>query len=1359
MGMTETELLKLNAKDLLGALNEKENIAILRRDSDILQHVMQSLDNDAVADAFIKNKFAPLAALKAFPMIMMDKFIEYGFNPGNDGILELCSISNSSEMDSMIAQLIRTFTTNKYDAAFARAVMNYAGSENGCVLAETISQLITNSTVALVFLTDLHEQNPMLFIRVALKQTGELRKAAAMLIEDVDIKIVSGEKDTDVFIDALKLLIEQNCTKPFGTYQFPVEELLVLLSKKSSNQKIDDETALRIFSLVTVPPARSYNSDVAIIYRPCYERIAYQNIVQALGPVPSTSVFFRASFNLGRTTVTTQEAFEFLRTSSHSDLLQAVLKSGTEAEVAALIKANTEVLANFFKRSGITPAKLRDSIPDGMDAVAEAIYEITSSEFRRQIAARFPELKASSGKTPIADRHAKLVGFMEQQKGKAFLDGLLEYDEKSPSLEGGLKAFIQRHSQATYKNRYDNLNLRSKFLASLKNEEVAVQLLESGIRMCGGYGSEELSFLSAANAIKQLKCRRINVSDLVSYTYEPELFIKSLDFKDLIDINLYSSKFPATVELTAKLIAAKTLADQPSTKVRIEWKELLRQVALLLTKKECLKYFECSPFAVYDDNTQLVFKAGETFTASDILSAAKSCHRVHAVLEALERIDAKAELQKVCEAIVAPKATAFVELFPKAGNRSSELREAATKILAATNSSLVNIDNLLKKNSSITAIGRHLGQETISMLVEHVPNRRYSIKLNSNKFAITKTNMLALMEKYDLVPGEVIIDTSKDVEQLKIYLELGLEVKSVNLHGLSPNRQTDANLFKKVRAIADTYPELLLSIGRSSILEAAALEGCSGFLRGWSVDEMGIQNLKELEIAHELGIPVSDSVSLAETIVKDSKMLRFAIKNQIRFDNLEIVLSHYYYEDARDNLALAESIGIIVLNTDQAKTREIYRHIFSSGGEILNFEPVALANMTLNERVELVKTLAQKHAPYKKLLSQNLSSDVFILNPPALLEKRILSFANLKENLGFGIPGDLTKDQKDSLADLFIVSGSLISLAAANLKSFLSLANLGEVKFEDIFVISGSTVVASEFAIFLATKYQNLNDQAIQVFRSVLKSPSRNEMISLLKDRDDDTFEMSFLNDAIQSLSQVRAEINKFITITGEETISAEMILDAMAGDAAAAGVLEECMRSESPAALSLRSLSDAVKVQTVTISIARKQSKAGENVNLARVLHDVLGSLYQEVRTIVNTRGEAEKLKMKTGFEKFNEEMKSESFTILSVKDKKPHTLYFASTLGDCQQIGRDHRWCTSYTNSYFESTLEGTAILFNLKREDAIVAQGYIKRQNRSWVMNQLRYDSNASAEHDFNCSEIIAILQTLFKKDKSLAERFSL
>jgi hypothetical protein len=273
----------------------------------------------------------------------------------------------------------------------------------------------------------------------------------------------------------------------------------------------------------------------------------------------------------------------------------------------------------------------------------------------------------------------------------------------------------------------------------------------------------------------------------------------------------------------------------------------------------------------------------------------------------------------------------------------------------------------------------------------------------------------------------------------------------------------------------------------------------------------------------------------------------------------------------------------------------------------------------------------------------------------------------------------------------------------------------------------------------------------------VLKNPSKAELFALVRDQSGG-YSMDYLRDSVRALADARSEINHFIAVLGEDNISASLIFAAMAGDSAANAILDERMSQGDDAAEMLKSLSASVKRVTVEVSIARKQAKAGESASLATTLHDSLGGLVATISRIVKDKGEAKKNKMKTGFEKYNEYLASDAAGVTSKSRAKPYALYFPENLGEVKDVGSRLKWCTSYNDSYFEETIGGSAVLFNLKDGESIVAQGFLKKgPGGKWVMNQLRWAHNTNAMDSFEPGHLIGRINELIKKDQKLAERY--
>jgi hypothetical protein len=1367
--MTDSELIKLSPVDLASALNDKEVIAQLRKDSGLLSHVMEILSERELADTFVKNKFAPKEAVAKYPQAFIDSFIEHNFNPGLDGILDLCEMSNSQFMDRSISKLLSVFSTNKYDAAFIRAIMNLSSSKSGAIVSETLSVLMTTSGVTLILLNDLKETNPGGFLSVLTSLPGDLRTEGIKLLDKSFVS--SLPNDNELYFMLFKF-IYGFALKGYGDKAWSFIEhaqaYFNLLSDPAFAARINDDEAKFIIESTKLTNA---SGDYRAPYRKAYEeiynetetvrhgraRVQESRYRKAFKGVPKDSKFFLDTFNSGGETLSAKEAYQLLNKPRIS--LGCALYSGSDQEMAEEIDLNPDLLEEYIKTMRVTPAALRDALGISRPLTARAVLKIVGSSHRVQILSNYKNQKTNTVQSPVGEKHSVLVGLIEQGKGSLFLEKFMSYDQEAKSLEGNFRAFLTRHAQKTYADKYERTTLSQKFLSSLKDEEIAMLMATSQIRIYR-YGEGGKGFLSAKNAKILLDKSKSDASHLLEMTYEKPEFLNLLDQKELASLSTSYGRAGKTQEstiLAADLLVKKAKKTPGSKPIEIGCDEIKKQAALLLSKKDFVSLFKINALSEYE----MEFKGGEKFSAEDILLAAKTAsYRIRDVIPALESIGAMAEVKKVCLAIVDKTAKKFSELFPSAGNRSSELKERAQQVLGELDPESVNVESIIKTNPSISGIRRKLGDKYIDFLLSHEPKDKPAIVLDSAE--ITKAKIRDLSEKYSLSVGSFSITGRSELNQLMIYSELGIPVQSVSLRSLDL-REIKTEAATDVVKFLISHPEFNVLYGKN-ILKLAALDGCSSILRNQEIESLipEVCSIEGLKLAHKLDLPISSLMEIAEVVGNDEKMLQYAIENHLRFNNFIVSVSSFQWEKISKLVRAAEEIGLTIVTEEEFKSLEIYNHVLEKNGDIKNFEPISLSSISMSDRVELIKLLSDKNPKYKKLLGQNLGSDDFILSPPNLLDKSILTVANLKDNLGFGAPGDLTKEEKDSLSDLVTARGPLLSVASSKLKEFLSLAELNDVKFDDIFHRDGSgKLIITNFAYFLATKYKTPGASVQTLFKTILKNPSKSELIATLSDKGSG-WTNDFLRDSIASLDAVRTEINQFVSLIDDDIISAPLIFNAMSGDAGSNSVLEERMSLGDDNAEMIKSLSNAVKIVTVTVSIARKQSKAGEEIQLSKVLHDSLGDLVSAVFPILKNGGDLKKSKMRGGFEKFNENLLAAEKSITSNKSVKPHQIYFPQSLQEVREIGTIHDWCTKYNDSYFDDMISGDAVLFNIKEGQKIVAQGFAKRDEKSrgvgeWTMSQLRYPNNGSADRDFDNHQILLLIKELIGKDSKLSERY--
>jgi hypothetical protein len=1362
--ISDSEFVRLGPADLIAALNDKEIISRLRKDPSLLESVIDRLPEKTLADAFVKNKFSPREAVSKYPQSFVESFLEYGFNPGTDGILDLCAVSRSPSLDSAIAKLLNKFTTNKYDAGFVRSIMNLASAKDDIVITETLSSLMQMSSVALILLASLKERAPAAFIKVAGGLSGELRLNAAKLIDQATISSLRNGKESTTILAAFKLLFEADKRDVLSHYSNSSFVELLAADSPFSSQITDAEACWLLEHCGVL--RQSYYGSQKISYRACYESLsgdarilgAYLN-----GEIPRASKFFIHAFVKGVAQLSAEDAFTYFRDPGKTKIaIGPILKSGSDSEMATIIRANSEQFLSGIQGASITPAVLRDAIGSSREEVAKAILEIVGSEFRRQIYTNYDDLKKPSKRTSKAEKHQQIISLIDAGNGSDFEEAICDYDSGSTDFETNLKVFLERHNQSTYKKKHQHLSLNIAFLKTLNDEPLAMRLIRTNIAPIRTmYASSGTDFLSADNSFALLNENRINVTACLNLTYEKERFLSLLSLNNLRFIDWYDREDAASIELAARLIAEKVRAKPGSGRVRMSSFVLLTEAAKLLTKEECIAAFACNPLEGYEKNWLLTFKDGEKFTAQDIMNAALGVsHRITDVLDALSFIEAKDELKEACRAILSPKATKFNELFPRAGNRNSQLKELATKILGEQAPDALNIKDTIKSNNSLSYLCNSLGTEFVSLLMTNDTNRRPTLVIDTLKQLLSKAEVQLLSSKYTLHVDTCVIQDVSQLNRLKIYLEFGATVPSVDLSRISLYGADGTTLMREAVEFFRTKADIRVNYG-ALLFEAALLEGCSEILRNYDENNIlsRIANLSTLHLANKLGIPMNSSKEVAQRVGSDVRMLDYALEHGIRFDETVVTVPVYALENYSGRVAKAKSIGLLIMTEEQSRTQAIYDHVFEEGGELKAFEPISLSTITMSDRVDLIKTMMTKDARYKKVLTQDIGSSHFILNPPDLINKSILAVANLKEILGFGLPEGCSKEEKESLSELLFASGSLIGLAANNTKNLLSLAGLSDIRFDDLFKRVDGKVSLKDFAIFMGSRYEALGTGAAEVFSSIFKDPSKVELIALVQDGDDG-YSIDFLKDTIRSLDGLRSEINRFTAILGEEDITASLILSAMSGDNAAGAMLDESIKKGGDAGDMLRDLGGVIKNITVTVSIARKRAKAGESVNLARTLHDELGRLVYSVKGVVNSKGQEKRKKIKSGFEQFNEELSNIDLADAKKERAAKTTIYFPANLGEIRELGQQMGWCTSYNDSYFEETIGGTAVLFNIKEGDKVIAQGHAKKDGRgAWIMSQIRYERNGSAERDFDNERIISILKEFIQKDTKLRERYLL
>lgn len=1396
--MTEAEIRKLSKKDLLLALNEKAVIANLRTSGELLSLVTESLDPDTLTQAFVKNKFAPREAVLKYPKEFINQFIELNFNPGLEGILDLCGVSKNSELDLGIFKLINQFKSNKYDAGFIRSVQNLCISDSSLSLTKTLSNLIQNSDVSLILLEDIKKADQKLFVSIYMLLSEELKDRAAGLLKYESLRdFFSVEKSNERIIEFVLALWSRGAQELNYSDYNRVGTAFIARSSKLS----DAEYMLILERLIK--KMNHYESNVKrIVFRPCLESSSISsNYGYLFEGVPKDSRFYPSSFAGGGTELSAKDGFEMLpvspanlgeqgvtfykqsaRYSSHSGL-SAVLNCGTDAEMAEEIKTNSEAFLKFLDDRSVTPSMLKNSIPN-RPLTAAAIFGIVPSSYRKQIATAFKDLKVESTKVPIASLHARVWQAMSNNDADEFRTAINAYE--AGSFNENLTSFFSRQLQKTYANTYQSA-VSVEFLKELKDEDLAMRLIAGSIKFYVPYNGKNSDFASAANAAILLDSNKFDIDDCLAMTYQKEAFIKSIKPAGLEELTFtkYSnsgdnndnqeSNLPEHLKAALE-IAAKHVSGNRGEKIKFRDDDFAIEVAKHVDKKIFIENVDYYFIRQWDSEKHysVTFKGGEKLSTKEIMEYAPRTSNPTAIIGALSFIEDKETLTKICKAVVDSKATAYRELFPNAGNRSSEMIKFAMGMLGQTGQS--NNDDLQKifrKTKNLVDLKSILGENYIDVLAKRESGRKIALTLakstmgrysryNRSEIIIpSKEDLQKLLPKYSLLVVELEFLKTSDINSLKNLIECEAEVGSVMISSeFDLSSKSNQEAIKSLLELTEAHG-ISVNFTKTNLFEIALIEGCSGVLTKLTTEQMCdlIINESTLLAAHKAGVPFESSFKVAAKIPSDLKMLAVVVSREIRFNDIIVPVNEWALDiltrskNGAQDLAKAKLLGLNIVSNKEFERIGVYSKIFDNDGQIKQFEPMSIASIPLSERINLIKTLSEKNPKFKKLLGQDLESEHFVLCPADQIDKNILVISNIKDVLGFGIPGDMAKEEQAKLSDLLTARGAILGLAVRNLRNYLSFADISEVKFQDIFSRANSKVEISKLAGLMATKYSG-NSNLTLMFETLLKNPSKNELLSFVKDGEE--YDFSFLKDAAASFESVRASLNSFVVLLGDETINASTIFSAMAGDNDANAFLEEKMSTNDDRALTLKELSKLIKVKTVELSILRKRTRAGESVNLARGVHDLLGELQSSVSSLLRDGLDRKKSQAKSGFSKFNGKFAEKSF--LDKKGNKT-SVYFPETLADVRQVGATMKWCTWYNDHYFNNMISGSHILFNLKQGEKIVAQGEVAIKGPAWQVIQLRKYDNENAFDDYNHQEIIDLIKGVCEKDKSLAERYLL
>lgn len=1330
-----------------------------------------------LSKVFVHNKYVTPELIKKSPVDFAKASIELGFNPGVQGIIDYCDICNNSKLDKAIAELISAFPSNKYDASIIKTVINLAqGDDSGkLVLKQTMSALVKCSGNLLIVLDDLKKSDLNLFIDVFMGlDPKEIEKVESLIDKEIFSEYIS---DNDP-LPVLKFFIKNDVLH----LDSPTAD--DIYSHLKATKKEDKATDSEYIFLVKHLPTKSQ-----VKYRPCLEEEAFHNSLRFTG-VPDSSRHFFYSFAEGLSSANAEKAFNYVLENKFYNtnrktwrtvrvdetILYPILSSGTDLEMSNLIKNNSKAFTDYVKNNpALTPSKVADALSSDRMLTVQAVHDCLGTSFRKHIRSVFKVATVSEeldSKISISEKHDRIFKSMQNADSTLFMKLLESYEPKKNDNIEQFEAFMARHSQDTYRSKYKYESIALEFL-SMVNEEY-VKIMFDGdsafLRFRDGYKHINFNSLSAETCLIGLNSQLLTAEWALELCNEKLSFAKSLELDEFSHIGDESLKVCNIDKELAEIVVKKITGikkknGEPTDKIDLS-DRLKKQVCLLLDKKEAIENLEVD--LVYGEDSKLSFKGKEKFNIDDYREKIKkiSSYSVDSLVDILlksKMAGANELLLEIAEALTAASAEKFKTLFPNATVRNSDLKKLGVRILSEKSDKAVDPAKLIKQNSNISNLKDLLGEGWLTKLctIEKKGLRIIAdIKLSSDEVCELAKNFSVKMPDFRIIlkaKGR----SKEDTHLLKKYLECKIEIGGVSLE-LDFDVKEFSEYIEEIKEIYNLCKTN--NVKCNTTTDAFFFSLVTGdFTKLETVNEHNIAGMIDSELdflsAIKLAHPDIRSKRVALMIASNDNFEDIAIQENLIFENVEVFLGVWSFRNiSKNKLDKLKTIGIFVYEESEEKKVLANRIIFDDSENIKEFDPISLKGFTVSEIITLIKKMSSKNPKYKKLLTQDLSGNNYVLVPPSLIDKALITTSNLKEVLGAGIPSDLTKEQKESLDELFTFRAGEVRIACSNYRDYLESMGHKSTKFSEILAFyedgSGGLTYLGEF--FSNNKVSIDGDNMKLLLKSVLKDISREEAIKLLGN--DGNFESYHVVDAAQSVDSVKESLNKIFAIIGNADLNSSIVFEAMAGNVAANEKLDSCTVGGGRGATILRGLSDLIKTQTVKVSISRKRARAGEDINLGESIHDIMGELARDSELIFKNEREKERLTIKTGFYGLNGYF-SKKDNVIKSKHGAKYKLYFPKDLKEVKSIGKAGNWCTSYNETYFNDTISGKAVLFNLIKEgeDEVEAQGYVEKRGNKYVISQLSRASNDSCSSEFDLEEIVEIIVDGIKKDENLRGRY--
>lgn len=467
-------------------------------------------------------------------------------------------------------------------------------------------------------------------------------------------------------------------------------------------------------------------------------------------------------------------------------------------------------------------------------------------------------------------------------------------------------------------------------------------------------------------------------------------------------------------------------------------------------------------------------------------------------------------------------------------------------------------------------------------------------------------------------------------------------------------------------------------------------------------------------------------------------------ENDYRFENVEISLNNSdKTEDLNLKIDLIRELAEYGIRpTDSKYCLATLICEITSKEEIKKFEPITLSDrLTQNEKMPLINYISNIDPYYKVNLKRDyLDQDFLLFHKDDDFEK--VSLNKIKDIFGFGIPNNLTKDQKDLLENFVSLKSSFLRFRINQINDVLISFKFSPLTFEEVFDLEREdflTPLISCRKVKMEASFESL------LFKTFLKDLSKKEMLESIRLESNGLF----LRDMSAVIRDIFSKINTYLDDKENiSKISASDLMIQLANSGVSESEIYSNLKSQegNQFADNVRLMVDGIKNAIINASIARK------NKNIEEV-ERVIGSLSTLINKIVSDINYAKKLTAPSVFSSIREK---EVYDITI--EGRPFSFYFGENLNEYKAIGKLGEWCTETNDSYYDKMQRGETILFNLKDKDGhAVYQVEVNTRGKNWTVSQFQgHDNKKTPVYDEQV--IIDILKRIVSQDEVLSALYS-